>query len=66
MVDPLRYFFSIQQVLNDWYYNGHSMCYSACEMMFIKEPLLLIGNILPNEKKEVQYLVKSLMVPTLG
>ena len=35
MVDPLSYF-SFQPVLHDW-------CYPVCGMMYIKEPLLLIG-----------------------
>ena len=40
MVDPLKYF-SFQPVLHDWYNKGHDMCYSVCEMVDIKEPLLL-------------------------
>ena len=35
--------FSFQPVLHDWYNKGCSMCYPVCEMVHIKEPLLLIG-----------------------
>ena len=42
MVDPLSYF-SFQPVLHDWCTKGHGMCYPACGMVLIKEPLLLIG-----------------------
>ena len=38
-VDPLSYF-SFQPVLHDW---SRAMCYAVCEMVHIKEPLLLIG-----------------------
>ena len=42
MVDPLSYF-SFQPVLHDWCSKGRGMYYPVCEMMRIKEPLLLIG-----------------------
>ena len=57
MVDPLSYF-SFQPVLikksipcsdssrltrTIWYNKGCGMCYPVCEIMHIKEPLLLIG-----------------------
>ena len=41
-VDPLNYF-SLQPVLHDWCNKGRGMCYPVCEMVHIKEPLLLIG-----------------------
>ena len=41
-VDPLSYF-SLQPVLNDWCNKGRGMCYPVCGMVYIKEPLLLIG-----------------------
>ena len=44
--DPLSYF-SFQPVLHDWFNKGHGMCYPACGMMHIKEPLLLIGKSSP-------------------
>ena len=40
-VDPLSYF-SFQPVLYDWCNKGRGMCYPVCEMVHIKEPLLLI------------------------
>ena len=45
-VDPLSYF-SFQPVLHDWCNKGRGVCYPACEMMHIKEPLLLIGKSSP-------------------
>ena len=42
MVDPLSYF-SFQPVLHDWCNKGRGMYYPVCGMMYIKEPLLLIG-----------------------
>ena len=42
MVDPLSYF-SFQPVLYDWCNKDRGMCYSACGIVHIKEPLLLIG-----------------------
>ena len=42
MVDPLSYF-SFQPVIHDWFNKGRGMCYHACGMVHIKEPLLLIG-----------------------
>ena len=47
MVDPLSYF-SFQPVLHDWCNKGRGMCYPACGMVHIKEPLLLIGNSSPS------------------
>ena len=41
-VDPLSYF-SIQPVLHDWCNKGCGMYYPVCGMVYIKEPLLLIG-----------------------
>ena len=46
VVDPLSYF-SFQPVLHDWGNKGQDMCYPACGMMHIKEPLLLKGKITP-------------------
>ena len=45
-VDPLSYF-SFQPVLYDWCNKGRGMCYPACGMVHIKEPLLLIGKSSP-------------------
>ena len=45
-VDPLSYF-SVQPVLHDWCNKGHDMWYPACGMVYIKEPLLLIGKSSP-------------------
>ena len=39
MMDPWSYF-SFQPVLHDWCNNGRVMCYPACGMVHIKEPLL--------------------------
>ena len=44
MVDPLSDF-SFQPVPHDWCNKGRSMCYPVCGMMYIKDPLLLIGKI---------------------
>ena len=30
-------------ILHDWCNKGRDMCYHVCGMMYIKEPLLLIG-----------------------
>ena len=46
MVDLLSYF-SFQQVPHDWCNKGRGMCYPVCEMVHIKEPLLLIGKSSP-------------------
>ena len=46
MVDPLSYF-SFQPVLHDWCNIGCGMCYPVCEMVHIKELLLLIGKSSP-------------------
>ena len=45
-VDPLSYF-SFQPVLHDWCNKGCVMCYPVCGMVYIKEPLLLIGKSSP-------------------
>ena len=47
MVGPLSYF-SFQTVLHDWCNKGRGMCYPACGMVRIKEPLLLIEKSSPN------------------
>ena len=44
MVDLLNYF-AIQPVLHDWCNKGRGMYYPVCEMVHIKEPLLIIGKI---------------------
>ena len=36
-----------QPVLHDWCNKGRGMCYPVCGMMYIKEPLLLIGKSSP-------------------
>ena len=46
MVDPLSYF-SFQPVLHDWCSKGRGVCNYVCEMVHIKEPLLLIGKSSP-------------------
>ena len=46
MVDPLSYF-SFQPIVHDWCNKGRVMCYPACGMVHIKEPLLLIRNSSP-------------------
>ena len=46
MVDPWIYFL-FQPVPHDWCNKGHGMCYPACGMVHIKEPLLLIGKSSP-------------------
>ena len=46
MVDPLIYY-SFKLVLHDWCNKGCGMCYPVCEMVHIKEPLLLIGKNSP-------------------
>ena len=46
MVDPLSYF-SFQPVLHDWFNKDSGMYYPVCEMMHIKNPLLLIGKSSP-------------------
>ena len=38
-------YFSFKPVLHDWCNIGRGMCYPACGMMHIKEPLLLIRNV---------------------
>ena len=45
-VDPLSYF-SFQPLLHDWCNKGRGMYYPVCEMVHIKEPLLLIGKSSP-------------------
>ena len=39
---PIKYP-SFELVLHDWCNIGRGMCYPVCEMVHIKEPLLLIG-----------------------
>ena len=46
MKDALSYF-SFHPVLHDWCNKGHGMCYPVCQMMHIKEPLLLIEKSSP-------------------
>ena len=46
MVDSLSYFL-FQPVLQNWCNKGHGMCYRACGMIHIKDPLLLIGKSNP-------------------
>ena len=41
MVDPFSYF-SFQPLLHDWCNKGCGMCYSVCDMVHIKDSLLLI------------------------
>ena len=40
-------YFSFQSVLNDWCNKGRGMCYPDCEIMHIKDPLLLIRKSSP-------------------
>ena len=40
-------FFLVQVVLHDWCNKCRGICYPACGMMHIKEPLLLIGKSSP-------------------
>ena len=42
MVDPLSYF-SFQPVLHNICGKGRGMCYHVCEMVHLRDPLLLIG-----------------------
>ena len=44
MVDPLDNF-SFQPVFRDWYNKGRGMCYPLCGMIFIKQLLMIIGNV---------------------
>ena len=46
MVDPWSDI-SFQPVLHNWYNKGRIVCYPVCEMMHIKEPLLLIRTSSP-------------------
>ena len=46
MVGPLSHF-SFQSVLHDWCNKGRGMCYPVCGIVYIKEPLLLIGKSNP-------------------
>ena len=41
-IETNKVYFSFQPVLHDWCNKGCSMCYPVCEMVHIKEPLLLI------------------------
>ena len=45
MVDLLSYF-SFQPVFHDWCNKDRGMCYPVCGMMHIKEPLLVLGNVM--------------------
>ena len=45
-VDPLSYFL-FRSVLHDYCDKGRGMYYPVCGMMYIKEPLLLIGKSSP-------------------
>ena len=45
-IDPLSYF-SFQPEPNDWCNKGRGMCSPVCELMHIKEPLLLIEKSSP-------------------
>ena len=40
MVDPFNHF-----LLHDWCNKGHGMCYPACRMMHIKEPLEIVAHV---------------------
>ena len=46
-IDSSLSYFSFQPVLHDWCNNGYGMCYPVCGMVYIKEPLLLIGKSSP-------------------
>ena len=46
MVDTLSYF-SFQPVLHDCCNKGRGICYPFCEMVYKKEPLLLIEKSIP-------------------
>ena len=46
MADPLSYF-SFHPVLHYWCNKDRGVCYPDCEMVHIKEPLLLTGKISP-------------------
>ena len=46
-IDPSLSYFSFQPVLHDWCNKGCGMCYSVCQMVHIKDPLLLIGKSSP-------------------
>ena len=48
--EPIELFL-VPTVLHDWCNKGRGICYPVCEMMHIKEPLLLIG-----KRKEMSYL----------
>ena len=41
-INPSVNYFSFHPVLHDWCTKGHGMCYPVCEMVHIKDPLLLI------------------------
>ena len=45
-IDPLFYF-PFQPVLHSWINKGSGMCYCVYEMVYIKEPLLLIEKSSP-------------------
>ena len=42
-IDPSLSYFSFQPVIHDWCNKGCGMCYPVCGIVYIKEPLLLIG-----------------------
>ena len=46
MLDPLSYF-SFQPELNNCCNKGRGMCYPVCGMVYVQEPLLLIGKSNP-------------------
>ena len=46
-IDPSLSYFIFQSVFHDWCSKDRGMCYPVCEMMHIKEPLLLIGKSSP-------------------
>ena len=41
-MEPLCYF-SLQPVLHDWINTDRGMCYPVCGIVYIKDPLMLIG-----------------------
>ena len=54
MVDSFSYV-SFQPVLHDWFIKDRGMCYYVCEMVHIKDPMLLI------EKRVSQMAVEGLV-----
>ena len=45
---PIELFLVRQPMLHDWCNKDRRMCYHVCEMVHIKEPLLLIENSRPS------------------